>query len=135
MTGGGGIMGVRDNAETHVLVKMGFGKKVETVLREEHRTMEAPWMKGRENEPRVMISRWFGTTLNLGNFESLRTDVGIQVPATLDTAEQADAFARRWCELRTSLETCLARKIPPPMPTLEGLRPLAEEMGLLPPKK
>lgn len=50
-------------------------------------------------EPAV-VSRGYGLTLNLGNYESARVDVGIKVPCYREEAEVADVFARKWCEDR-----------------------------------
>lgn len=54
-------------------------------------------------EPAI-ITRGYGLTLNLGNYESARVDVGIRLPAYREEAEEADEFAKKWCEDRIKAE-------------------------------
>lgn len=54
-------------------------------------------------EPAI-ITRGYGLTLNLGNYESARVDVGIRLPCYREEVEQADEFAREWCESRIRTE-------------------------------
>lgn len=52
----------------------------------------------------AVVRRGMGLTLNLGNYESARLDVSIEVPCYLEDIENADAFARKWVEDRVVQE-------------------------------
>jgi len=55
------------------------------------------------------VRRVFGVTLNQGNYESTRVDVGVEVPCYLEDVELADEWARAFCEKRLK-EEALALK-------------------------
>jgi len=95
---------VPDNESKSIIVNVehrfvrGDGKKISiTDAREVH---EAKEFTG----PVAQITRSFGVTLNMGNFESTRVDVGIQIPCYLEDVERADEFAREFCEKRLKNE-------------------------------
>lgn len=50
------------------------------------------------------VRRGYGLTLNLGNYESARCDVTIEVPCYLEDADAADEWARVWVEKRVVKE-------------------------------
>jgi hypothetical protein len=50
------------------------------------------------------IRRGYGLTLNLGNYESARLDVSIEVPCYVDDVAAADEWARQWVEARVVKE-------------------------------
>lgn len=52
----------------------------------------------------AVVKRGYGLTLNLGNYESARIDVSIEVPCYLEDADKADAWARKWVEDRVVQE-------------------------------
>jgi len=54
--------------------------------------------------PVALIRRGYGLTLNLGDFESARLDVGITVPCYLADVEAADQWASEWCSVRLTKE-------------------------------
>ena len=55
-------------------------------------------------EPVAKVRRGYGLTLNLGNYESARCDVSIEVPCLLPDAGAADEWARQWVEKRVVAE-------------------------------
>ena len=52
----------------------------------------------------AIVKRGYGLTLNLGNYESARIDVSIEVPCYLEDVDKADAWARKWVEERVVQE-------------------------------
>lgn len=50
------------------------------------------------------ITRRFGVTLNMTNYEATRVDVGIEVPCYLEDAARADEWARDFIEKRLKYE-------------------------------
>jgi len=50
------------------------------------------------------VRRGYGLTLNLGNYESARCDVSIEVPCVLQDVGAADEWARAWVEKRVVQE-------------------------------
>ena len=52
----------------------------------------------------AVIKRNYGMTVSLGNYESARFDVGIEVPCYLEDVEKADQFAADFCEKRMKEE-------------------------------
>jgi len=61
-----------------------------------------------ETTPAV-VRRGYGLTLNQGNYESARIDVGIEIPCYLADLEKADEFAAEFCEERVRKEVAEAR--------------------------
>lgn len=55
-------------------------------------------------DPVAKVRRGYGLTLNLGNYESARCDVSIEVPCLLQDADAADEWARVWVEERVVKE-------------------------------
>jgi len=51
---------------------------------------------------KVQVGR--GLTLNMGNYESARLDVGIEVPCYVEEVDSAYEWARRWVEKRIGEE-------------------------------
>jgi len=64
----------------------------------------------------AIVKRGMGLTLNLGNYESARLDVGIEVPCYVEDIENADAFARKWVEDRVVAEVESVRGKPDKKP-------------------
>lgn len=52
----------------------------------------------------AVIKRSYGMTVSIGNYESARFDVGIEVPCYLEDVENADQFAADFCEKRMKEE-------------------------------
>jgi hypothetical protein len=52
----------------------------------------------------AIVKRGYGLTLNLGNYESARIDVAIEVPCYVQDVEKADRWARAWVEERVVAE-------------------------------
>lgn len=53
------------------------------------------------------MRRAFGVTLNQGNYESSRIDVGVEVPCYVEDLDRADEWARDFCEQRMRAEVML----------------------------
>jgi len=54
--------------------------------------------------PVAKVRRGYGLTLNLGNYESARLDVTVEVPCYLEDVDAADEWARQWVEKRVVKE-------------------------------
>lgn len=54
--------------------------------------------------PVSKVRRGYGLTLNLGNYESARLDVTVEVPCYLEDVDAADEWARAWVERRVVQE-------------------------------
>ena len=54
--------------------------------------------------PVALPRRGYGLTLNLGDYESARVDVGITVPCYLADVVAADQWASEWCSSRLTKE-------------------------------
>lgn len=61
------------------------------------------------DRPVARVKRGYGLTLNLGNYESARFDVSIEVPCYLEDVDLADQFARDWVEERCEAEVAEVR--------------------------
>lgn len=57
----------------------------------------------------AMVNVGFGLTLNLGNFESARIDVGIEIPCYPSEAEEAYNYAHDWVEKKINAEVARVR--------------------------
>lgn len=53
----------------------------------------------------AVVKRHYGVTLNLGNYESARIEVGVEVPCYMEDVELADEWAKKWCEDRLRAES------------------------------
>lgn len=62
----------------------------------------------------AIVRRGYSLTMNLGNYESAKVDVGIEVPCYLEDVEAADEWAKRWVELRIRQEVRSVREDSPP---------------------
>jgi hypothetical protein len=62
------------------------------------------YVKFQKGDPISKVNRGYGLTLNLGNFESARLDVGIEVPCLFPDVDAADEWARQWVEERVVKE-------------------------------
>ena len=62
-----------------------------------------------EGEPAV-VEVTLGMTVNLGNFESARLDVGVRMPCTPENVEATFAKAKAWCEEKVGTEVRQIRK-------------------------
>lgn len=60
--------------------------------------------------PVARIRRSLGLTLNLGNYESAKIEVSIELPCHIMDIELADRFAREFAEERISQEVMKTRK-------------------------
>ena len=56
-----------------------------------------------------MVTRGYGLTLNLGNYESARFDVTITMPCYPEDVEACDEWCRAWAEERTKQEMASVR--------------------------
>ncbi len=56
-----------------------------------------------ETEPAV-VRMQYGVTMNLGNYESVRIDVGISVPCYKEQIEETAEWAKAWVEKRVLAE-------------------------------
>lgn len=74
------------------------GKQVSVT--DEREVHEAKEFKG----PVAKVARAFGVTLNMGNYESTRVDVSVEVPCHLEDVERADEWARAFAEKRLKNE-------------------------------
>jgi len=61
-----------------------------------------------ETDPAI-ITRGYGLTLNLGNYESARVDVGIKLPCYREETKEGDEFCKKWCEERIRQEVAEIR--------------------------
>jgi hypothetical protein len=66
-------------------------------------TSEHLEMKKFETTPAI-VRRSYGMTLNLGNYESARIDVSVQVPCYVEDIHLADQWAADFCEARVTKE-------------------------------
>lgn len=55
------------------------------------------------------VRRGYGLTINLGNYESARFDVSLEVPCYIEDVNAADEFARLWVEERCEAEVAEVR--------------------------
>lgn len=54
--------------------------------------------------PVAELTRSYGFTINLGNYESARFDISLKVPCNVEDVEQADEFAKRFISDRIKVE-------------------------------
>lgn len=54
--------------------------------------------------PVARVTRGYGFTRNMGNFESARVEVRVEVPCYVEDIDAADAWAEAWVEARLSRE-------------------------------
>lgn len=54
--------------------------------------------------PPAKVGCGMGLTINMGNYESARIDVVVEVPCYKEEVEEAYAYARQFCESRIKLE-------------------------------
>lgn len=59
--------------------------------------------------PVARIKRGYGLTMNLGNYESARFDVTLELPCHVEDVDAADEFARAWVEKRCEAEVAEVR--------------------------
>lgn len=59
--------------------------------------------------PVARIRRGYGLTMNLGNYESARFDVTLELPCHVEDIDAADEFAREWVEKRCEAEVAEVR--------------------------
>ena len=59
--------------------------------------------------PVAKVTRGYGLTMNLGNYESARFDVVLQMPCYPEDIDAADEFAKRWVEQRCEAEVLEVR--------------------------
>mgnify|MGYP003418022670 FL=1 len=57
----------------------------------------------------AMVTRGYGLTLNLGNYESARFDVTIVMPCYPEDVDACDEWCRAWVEKRTVDEVASVR--------------------------
>lgn len=57
----------------------------------------------------AVVRRGYGLTVNLGNYESARVSVEVQVPCYVQDVEMADEFASTFCEKRIKEEIASIR--------------------------
>ena len=56
------------------------------------------------DEPPTVVEVSMGLTINLGNYESARLDVGIRIPCPAEESEAIFDKAKDWCEERVQTE-------------------------------
>lgn len=56
-----------------------------------------------ETQPAV-VKRSYGMTINMGNYESARVEVGVEIPCYVEDVELADEWASKFCESKISEE-------------------------------
>ena len=54
--------------------------------------------------PVAEVTRSYGFTINLGNYESARFDIALKVPCELEDVEAADEFAKKFISERIKIE-------------------------------
>lgn len=59
--------------------------------------------------PVARIRRGYGLTMNLGNYESARFDVVLELPCHVEDIDAADDFAKAWVEKRCEAEVAEVR--------------------------
>lgn len=59
--------------------------------------------------PVARVRRGYGLTMNLGNYESARFDVVLELPCVVEDIDTADEFARQWVEERCEAEVAEVR--------------------------
>jgi hypothetical protein len=59
--------------------------------------------------PVARVRRGYGLTMNLGNYESARFDVVLEVPCYVEDIDAADEFAKKWVEKRCEAEVAEVR--------------------------
>ena len=59
--------------------------------------------------PVARVRRGYGLTMNLGNYESARFDVVLELPCRVEDVDAADEFAREWVEKRCEAEVAEVR--------------------------
>ena len=59
--------------------------------------------------PVARVHRAYGLTLNIGNYESARFDIRIEVPCYLEDVDNADLWAKKWVEDRCEKEIANVR--------------------------
>lgn len=52
----------------------------------------------------AVVRRGYGVTLNMGNYETARIDVSLELPCYVEDLEAADEWAAKWCEHRIEQE-------------------------------
>lgn len=67
--------------------------------------------------PPATIEVGYGLTLNIGNYESARVDVKINLPCYKEEADQAYEYARQWAETRVRREVAEVRALANKAPT------------------
>lgn len=82
---------------THRFIR---GDGSEIVIKDEREEHEAKEFMVRP----AVVRRGFGVTLNQGNFESTRVDIGVEMPCDPMDVELADEWARAFCEKRMKQE-------------------------------
>lgn len=58
----------------------------------------------------AVVRRSYGMTINMGNYESARVEVGVEVPCYIEDVELADEWAANFCESRITEEVVGLRK-------------------------
>jgi len=61
-----------------------------------------------ETEP-AKVTRGYGLTLNLGNYESARVDVSVTVPCYVEDIDKADKWAASWVQKRIEAEVSMIK--------------------------
>jgi hypothetical protein len=79
--------------------KMRMGAEVERVKDES----EVMSVRKFVTEPAI-IRRGYGVTINMGNYESVKIDVGLYIPAYIEEIESVDEFAQKWCKGKMEME-------------------------------
>lgn len=59
--------------------------------------------------PVARVRRGYGLTMNLGNYESARFDVTLELPCYPEDVDAADEFAKAWVEQRCEAEVAEVR--------------------------
>lgn len=59
--------------------------------------------------PVARVRRGYGLTMNLGNYESARFDVILELPCYPEDIDAADEFAKQWVEKRCEAEVAEVR--------------------------
>lgn len=83
------------------------------------------------------VKRSYGLTVNLGNYESARVEVGVEVPCYKEEVSEADAFAAQFCEERLEEEVAKFKEngVAVPKAVAARLQKVATPKGTAPKKE
>lgn len=92
--------GGRFVAEEHISVQGGFGEENESNVIKVRQFLTQP----------AMVGVHLGRTINMGDYESTRVDVVVNVPAYKEEIDEAYKFAYAWAEKRIEEQVDMINK-------------------------